>query len=178
MAFLMAVSILLPPPTATAAHAQTAAPGSAQAISSAVTQVVLNIISYTRWPAGTTDLRLCVVPGPSHADALLKVPAAVAGHRILPAPLALEADGDGADCDIVYFGMLSDAQQVRLRTAITSRPLLTISEDEPSCATGAMFCLDTQDGQVNFAVNLDSVARSGVQVSARVLLLGRGRTAP
>jgi hypothetical protein len=41
-----------------------------------------------------------------------------------------------------------------------------------------MFCLSTDANRVTFDMNLDSVARSGVRVSPKVLELARKRSTP
>jgi len=79
----------------------------------------------------------------------------------------------GAGCDVVYSGALSNTERDILRNDLAGHPVLTISEDDEACSDSNMFCLVIRDQHVSFAVNLDSVARSGVNINPQVLLLGR-----
>ena len=55
---------------------------------------------------------------------------------------------------------------------------LTISERSALCRIGAMFCLRRQGEGPGFEVNLDSVARSSLRISPKVLQLARTKAAP
>jgi hypothetical protein len=140
-----------------------------------VKQVVMGIMSYTRWPEQPPTLRLCVVGEPGYATALF-----AGGMQIGKTPVAVSRNprlsGDiSAHCDAIYAGPMAQTQRLSLRKNLAGHPVLTIAEDDPPCVGGSMFCLDlTRPGTTTgFAVNLDSVARSGVAVNPRVLLLGR-----
>jgi hypothetical protein len=56
--------------------------------------------------------------------------------------------------------------------------VLTISEHNPSCTVGSMFCLNVDGERVTFEINLDAVARSGVRVHPNVLGLARPALTP
>ncbi len=146
-----------------------------------VEQAVLGIVSYTRWPQGPIRPRLCVLGEPAYAGALL------AGPGPLDGGVTVSRDGPGdaglaARCDAVYEGTLTPSLKQSVRQLLGGHPTLTIAENDPECSGGSMFCLDIAaaraGGQVLFSVNLDSVARGGVQINPRVLLLGRRRKAP
>jgi hypothetical protein len=144
-------------------------------VSISVRQAVLGIISYTRWPRKLAAQRLCVVGQPSHAGALSDGPTQIGGIPLIVSRSTLPADHIGNECDTVYTGALTETETLSLHRQLAGHPVLTITETDPSCSGTSMFCLDTtgEGGHVFFAVNLDSVARSGVLVNPRVLLLGR-----
>jgi hypothetical protein len=144
-------------------------------ISFGVRQAVMGIISYTRWPKQLTSHRLCVIGQPDHAGALFDLPMQIGGTPVIVTRYALAADHIGEACDTVYAGALTAPESDALHRQVAGNPVLTITENDPSCSGAFMFCLDTTGagGRVFFAVNLDSVARSGVLVNPRVLLLGR-----
>jgi hypothetical protein len=144
-------------------------------VSISVRQAVLGIISYTRWPKHLAAQHLCVVGQPSHAGALAAGPTQIGGIPLIVSHTALPADDIGQACDTVYAGALTESETDMLHRELSGHPVLTITENDPSCSGPSMFCLDTNGagGSVFFAVNLDSVARSGVLVNPRVLLLGR-----
>ena len=56
--------------------------------------------------------------------------------------------------------------------------MLTISERSALCRIGAMFCLNHQGEGPGFEVNLDSIARSGLRISPKVLQLARSKAVP
>lgn len=138
----------------------------------AVRQVVMGIISYTRWPVEPPQLRLCVIGPAEYADGLLAGATQPSGRPVKAIRLAPGASpGDG--CDAVYLGRIDDAERRQLFSRLAGHPVLSISEQDDNCTVGSMFCLRVQGTQVSFQINLDSVARSGVRVSPKVLQLGR-----
>lgn len=141
----------------------------------AVTQVVLGIFSYARWPVAPVPLRLCLVGPTEYADDLIKGNLHNAGQPLQVRRL-LADDGQlvGA-CDAVYIGKLDQGQRERLFHALNGHPVLSISESDDPCTVGSLFCLRVSDQQVTFDVNLDSVARSGVRIHPSVLQLSRRR---
>jgi hypothetical protein len=143
----------------------------------AVRQVVLGIISFTRWPSPPARLHLCVTGRPDYAQGLAD--AQQAGSTPLDVQRVRFDDAAlGASCDVVYLGGLSDTERQRVAATVAGRPVLTITEHDPSCTTGSMFCLNVDGERVTFEINLDAVARSGVRVHPNVLNLARRPVTP
>lgn len=130
----------------------------------AVTQVVLGILSYARWPVEPAQLRLCIV-GPTQAT----------GRPVVVQRLLANHPDIVNACDAVYIGKLSADERSQLFTSLIGHPVLSISEGGDQCTVGSLFCLRVSDEQVSFEVNLDSVARSGVRIHPSVLQLSRRR---
>ncbi|PXX31071.1 MULTISPECIES: YfiR family protein [Burkholderia] len=144
---------------------------------SAVRQVVLGIISFTHWPTTPVRLHLCVTGRPDYARGLTDT--LQAGSTLLDVQRVRFDDPSlGMACDVVYLGTLSDDERTRVRAAVAGHPVLTISEHDPSCTAGGMFCLNVDGERVSFDINLDAVARSGVRVHPNVLNLARRPGAP
>ncbi|HEM7889331.1 MULTISPECIES: YfiR family protein [Burkholderia] len=144
---------------------------------SAVRQVVLGIISFTRWPTTPVRLHLCVTGRPDYARGLTDT--LQAGSTLLDVQRVRFDDPSlGMACDVVYLGTLSDDERTRVRAAVAGHPVLTISEHDSSCTAGGMFCLNVDGERVTFDINLDAVARSGVRVHPNVLNLARRPGAP
>lgn len=144
----------------------------------AVTQAVLGILSYARWPNDPPELRLCVVADAAYADGLLQGAPHNVGRPIRAQRMAIESDALTSACQIVYVGRTSPAEHQRIFARLLGRPILSISEDDPTCSVGSMFCLRVEDTQVSFQVNLDSISRSGLRIHPNVLRLGQRRAAP
>ncbi|WP_321787943.1 YfiR family protein [Burkholderia pyrrocinia] len=144
---------------------------------SAVRQVVLGIISFTRWPTTPVRLHLCVTGRPDYARGLTDT--LQAGSTMLDVQrVRFDDPALGMVCDVVYLGTLSDDERTKVRAAVAGHPVLTISEHDPSCTAGGMFCLNVDGERVSFDINLDAVARSGVRVHPNVLNLARRPGAP
>lgn len=84
----------------------------------------------------------------------------------------------GERCNVLYLGLLDEAQRRRAFAGVAGHPVLSLSEHDPDCSVGSVFCLDFSAAPPSFAVNLDSVAHSGVRVHPNVLNLGRRRGQP
>lgn len=144
----------------------------------AVDRVVLGILSYVRWPQEPEELNLCVVGPTEYADSLLRGMVQASGRRVSVQRRAVSDTQLGSACHGVYFGALNDAERQQASRTLSGHPVLTISERDPSCSVGSMFCLDIRHPHVAFAVNLDSVARSGIRVHPSVLKLARRQVRP
>lgn len=142
-----------------------------------VRQVVLGIVSFTRWPTTPVRLHLCVTGRPDYAGDLTDT--MQAGSTVLDVQRVRFDDPSlGIACDVVYLGALGNDERMRVRTALAGHPVLTIAEHDPSCTAGSMFCLTVEGEHVTFDINLDAVARSGVRVHPNVLNLARRTLTP
>ncbi|SDS62176.1 YfiR family protein [Pseudomonas prosekii] len=143
----------------------------------AVTQVVLGILSYARWPVEPAQLRLCVVGPTQYTDDLVKGSTQASGRPVTVQRLLAGNPAIASDCDAVYIGKLTADERGRLFASLIGQPILSISEGSDPCTVGSLFCLRVSDDQVSFEVNLDSVARSGVRIHPSVLQLSRRKPA-
>lgn len=143
----------------------------------AVTQVVLGILSYARWPVEPAELHLCVVGPTEYTDDLLKGATQSTGRPVQVRRLLANNPAIVSDCNALYLGKLTDDERSTLFQLLNGQPVLSISERDDRCTVGTLFCLRVGDEQVSFEVNLDSVARSGVRIHPSVLQLSRRRAA-
>ena len=142
-----------------------------------VTQVVLGILSYARWPVESAQLRLCIVGPTEYTDDLVKGTTQATGRPVTVRRLLADNPSITGECDAVYIGKLTSDERSRLFASLAGRPVLSISERDDPCTVGSLFCLRVSDEQVSFEVNLDSVARSGVRIHPSVLQLSRRKPA-
>ncbi|NWD90290.1 MULTISPECIES: YfiR family protein [unclassified Pseudomonas] len=149
--------------------------GMADQRAKAVTQVVLGILSYARWPVEPAQLRLCIVGPTQYTDDLVKGTTQATGRPVVVQRLLADHPDIANACDAVYIGQLTSDERSRLFAALIGHPVLSISEGGDQCTVGSLFCLRVADEQVSFEVNLDSVARSGVRIHPSVLQLSRRR---
>lgn len=142
-----------------------------------VTQVVLGILSYARWPVEPVQLRLCVVGPTEYTDDLVKGTTQASGRPVVVRRLLANYPAIASECDAIYIGKLTSEERSALFASLTGHPVLSISEGGDQCTVGSLFCLRVSDNQVSFEVNLDSVARSGVRIHPSVLQLSRRKAA-
>ncbi|WP_285417953.1 YfiR family protein [Pseudomonas sp. efr-133-TYG-5] len=158
--------------------AQTQTPPSmAEQRARSVTQVVLGILSYARWPVEPAQLRLCIVGPTEYTDDLVKGTTQATGRPVIVRRLLADNPAIVSECDAVYIGKLTAEERSRLFASLIGHPVLSISEGGDQCTVGSLFCLRVGDEQVSFEVNLDSVARSGVRIHPSVLQLSRRKPA-
>ena len=138
-----------------------------------VRSMVSGIISYTRWPQPIQQPTLCIFSSARYRDAL----SVEADFPVAYRPVTVHSRQDvwNAKCHAIYFGQESPEQQVELQNMLNMRPTLLISEQNAECRIGSSFCLLFNTDKVTFAVNLDSLSRSGVRVNPDVLMLARNK---
>ncbi len=151
---------------------------SAEANVQAVTRTVIGILGYTRWPHESEELRLCAVGTTEYGAGLLQSSGLVVAGRRLSVRQVDPAQLKASECDGLYVGDMGEQQWRKLMQQESGRPLLTISERSALCRIGAMFCLSRQGEGPGFEVNLDSIARSGLRISPKILQLARSKAAP
>ena len=140
-----------------------------------VTQVVLGILSYARWPIEPASLQLCVVGPTEYADDLLKGATQASGRALRVRRVLVTDPSLIQRCNALYLGKLSPEDRRDLFEQLSGQAVLSISEQADPCSVGSLFCLRVGQEHVSFEVNLDSVARSGVRIHPRVLQLSRRR---
>jgi hypothetical protein len=137
-------------------------------------RLIGGIMSYARWPnsAPTQPHVMCVIGTPRFSAPM---PALItSGGRSTRTHVASAQDVvNGENCDALFLGRMLVADRQRLIAWVRAKPILTITDDDPSCAYGAMFCLQNHGQSVNFTVNIDAVSRSQMRVDPRVLRIGR-----
>lgn len=144
---------------------------------------VLGIVSFSHWPVPHSSLTMCVVGASLQGETLLG--AAVdtgvlqaggletGGVPIRPRRVAVGDERIGTGCDVVFEGSLTLAERQAVNRRLEGRAALTIGDAVPGCSEATMFCLRDRGAGVSFTTNLDMVARSGLRLNPRVLMLGR-----
>jgi hypothetical protein len=165
-------ALLLVGSTGTAAqeHKAMAAQGDA------VARVVQGVISYTYWPSQPRLLQFCIVGATKYRPQLLSYLGTTSGRPLQPRLIQRAYAPLMKGCDILYFS--ADTPPTRQALQGVDRAALTISERDPACRDGAMFCLRIGARAVSFDLNLDAVTRSGLRVDPKVLMLGRAGATP
>jgi hypothetical protein len=147
--------------------------GNQGATERAVGDMLSGIISFTHWPVANGPRRVCLAGAARFFEAR---PDGTnwRGLPIRTLHASAPSEQTANQCDILYLAELPPGSNARLLAAVRGHPILTVAEDDPTCRSGAMFCLHVGPGEVAFELNLDAVSRSGVTVDPRVLRLSRG----
>lgn len=175
-AFFASIAILISAGSAKAAPLDDAYLTPASAGSSPAAQaerLIGGILSFARWPEAhaSPSRTLCVVGKPRFSGQITSSISSAGRPARGVAATAADVMG-GRSCDAVFLGMMPVADRRALIQWVRARPVLTITDDDPSCAYGAMFCLQHKGAAIGFSVNIDAVSRSRVRVDPRVLRIG------
>ena len=168
--FLIGASFAAPQMSVQAAS-QTAVEDSADGRTRAVNRMLGGIISYVRWPGERANVSrtMCLVGTPQMTSRIAPAGPRVTIHRMTPSGATVEGG-----CDIIFMGRMAVADRQHLIAWVRSRPILTVTDDDPACIQGAMFCLHGKRTSLNFSVNLDSIGRGPLRIDPRVLKIGGG----
>lgn len=156
------------------AASQTIVEDGADGMARAVNRMVGGIVSYARWPDGATGTVrvMCLVGTPRLTERL--APDLPGAGSVMVRRLTAAAATSRTDCDILFLGRMPVADRQRLIGWVRGRPVLTITDDDPACIYGAMFCLVNRGANLGFSVNLDAIGRGPLRIDPRVLRIGGG----
>lgn len=155
---------------------QTPVPETTDGAAIATNRLVVGILSYTEWPTRRDPVRLCMT-GVSHRAQRIGTEPLTDGRRVSVMRLAPSAVS-AAQCDAIFMGQIAAPDRAQLINRLGNAAIVTITDADPACEYGAMFCLRTTPEGMTFDLNIGSVARSRVRIDPRVLALSRraGRT--
>lgn len=171
VSLLLIGSSLTTPQMALEAASQTIVENSAEGITRGVNRILGGIISYARWPASSPGAPhgLCLVGTPRLTDRIAPL---VPGGQVVTVRRATAMAATSGNCDIIFLGRMPIADRQRLIGWVRGRPVLTITDDDPDCSFGAMFCLSGRASKISFSVNLDAIGRGPLRIDPRVLKIG------
>ncbi|WP_311267121.1 YfiR family protein [Sphingobium sp. WCS2017Hpa-17] len=168
---LLLPTVALAVPTAQPAMLPLGTGADANAVGTA--RMVGAMLEYTRWPTARPVVRLCLAGNARHAGRLADISLSNGAQLQLSSlngPAAARSEG----CDALYIGRLDAAPMQGLIAGTRGQPVLTITEDDPDCRSGAIFCLLYAPQTLSFQLNIDAVSRSAVRIDPRVLRLSKG----
>lgn len=156
------------------AASQTIVEDSAGGTTRAVNRMLGGIIGYARWPDGHRGAArtMCLVGAPRLTDRI--APVVPGGPTVIVRRMTADGVTGGADCDILFLGRMPAADRQRLIGWVRGRAALTVTDDDPACIYGAMFCLASRQAGLSFSVNLDAIGRGPLRIDPRVLKIGSG----
>jgi hypothetical protein len=150
---------------------QTSAPMATDGVAIATADIAAGILTYARWPSDLRTVRLCVV-GSSPMSSRIDNRRLVNGQMLTTSRMS-PAQWTPEQCDAVYLGRTTAGERTTIIRTLANRPILSMTDSDPQCVHGSMFCLRSVTGGVTFDLNIDAVSRSRVRVDPRVLALAR-----
>lgn len=168
--------VMLGLPAATAMMATAVAPlyvssTLRDAVVPAAVQQLGAIATYARWTGAPHTLRVCITGQTPLSNAMTSQ--TLPDGRVLMPQRVSSAQTIAANCEIAVIGTLPSAERAQIIRAAGGVGLLTITDADPACEYGAMFCWRSTATGVTFDLNIAAVTRSRVRVDPRVLALGR-----
>jgi len=144
----------------------------------ATTRLVRSILEYTRWPTRLQPIRLCSV-GPALYSSAPPTLALGDGRSLSHRRINAGDMASAKSCDALYLGSIGIERMRAWNAAVRGTAVLTIAENDPDCASEAMFCViysTAANGsrEISFEINSDAVARSQVRIDPRVLRFSAG----
>ncbi len=138
---------------------------------------LFNFAKFTEWPAETLGpgaaLVLCVAGDPRVSKALEE---ATSGRALEGHPLTtrvIDIDGPVQSCHMLYVEEPDTRQAQQLVERVKDKPVLTVSDLGNFAEMGGVANLFVEDGKMRFAVNTDSMQRSKLRLSSRLLSLAK-----
>lgn len=136
------------------------------------------IARYVEWPGNAfpgpaTPLTITVVGAEPLADELSRI---VRGRMLHDRPIVVQRLKDTrtlAGTHLLFIGQDQRARLAELAPAARQRGILIVSEWESALAAGAMVNFVMVEGRVRFQVALDTVMRSGLKMSSRLLAVAQ-----
>jgi hypothetical protein len=137
--------------------------------------LIYNFAKFAEWPAlrPGDPIVVCIVGNEPIADAFA---AAVRGQQISGHPLDLGRPRDSAAwpaCQVLFIADTLSRTSVTGLAGIRTAPVLTVSDGVGFATSGGIIELYVENGLMRFAINLDAVERSGLQLSSRLLGLAK-----
>jgi hypothetical protein len=137
--------------------------------------LIYNFAKFAEWPALRTDdpIVVCIVGDDPIADEFV---AAVRGQKISGHALDLgrpRNSGEWPGCQVLFIAGAQFRQLKAGLAGIKAAPILTVSDGEGFAKSGGIIELYVEKGLMRFAINLDAVQRSGLNLSSRLLGLAR-----
>ncbi len=136
---------------------------------------VLNFIKFTEWrdvdPG--TPINVCLPATETIGDVMAQSMRgqSVNGRRIQVHRVA--SDDALRGCQVLFVTERDPQRRAAILEATSEAPTLTVSDVQRSASHGAVIELFEEAGRLRFAINIDSVERSRLKVSSRLLDLAK-----
>jgi hypothetical protein len=134
--------------------------------------MVYNFLKYTDWPAvdGAAPMRVCLYGGDPFDGNLQPMQ----GRSVNQRPIVLQHIKDAseaASCQMLILDSARNGDWPELRTALTGKPVLTVSDSEDFTDAGGMIAFSHRDNRIQVLLSMDAVNAAQLHVEERLLNL-------
>jgi hypothetical protein len=139
---------------------------------------LFHFAQFAEWPAtafkdATTPLTFCTLGENEFHGALDdSISGKRIGNRTLRVQRLKEPQG-AAECQVIFVGGNDKKRIPALLASLKDAPVLTVGDTENFVQNGGMIGLFLEDSKIRFDINLDSVERAKLRISATLLALAR-----
>ncbi|MBZ0090661.1 MAG: YfiR family protein [Sulfuricellaceae bacterium] len=135
---------------------------------------IRHFTQYVEWPAQAerTRLRLCIL-GKEPFGAALDVFRAHQGKEPGLDVAQIEPNADLRGCQMLFVAASAEKYLGRVVAQAVGAGMLTIADSEGFGQRGIMINFVTENNRVYFEINLNAILGSGLEVSSKLLSLGR-----
>jgi hypothetical protein len=136
---------------------------------------IYNLARYTEWPGASPasgPFVICVLGDPAVGDALGR---AVKGREVggRSITVSLVTAGSMRRCHMLYLSGVSASQAALVLADLQDAPVLTISDIGGFTEAGGIVNFFFEGGQLRFRIKLQTLKRTHLQISSRVLGLAK-----
>lgn len=136
---------------------------------------LFNFAKFAEWPSLAPDapVTVCIFGDDDVAKSLAENVRGQSVETHLVAVVRLPGDVPTRSCHVLFVTGPDARRAAALIEEAAPSPVLTVSDTTRFAETGGMVELFFESGQMRFAVNVDTVRRSRVRLSSRLLGLAR-----
>lgn len=132
-----------------------------------------NFIKFTEWPQlGSREVVLCLAGPDPFGEALDAIDGRTAhGSRVrVRRDVKIE---EAKECHLLFVNEPDRPRLLRIFRQLEGTSVLTVGETEGFAGSGGMIELQIEDNRVQFEVNIKTVQRGHIKISAQLLKLAR-----
>lgn len=133
---------------------------------------LVNFLKYIDWPSERQTVTICVLGRDSLLPYLSAHQGRLVGGRELHIRTVSTADSL-ADCQEIFIPASEEGRHPALLRWIERHPVLSVSDGENFIHEGGAIALIRSDGRLQFDINTEALARSGLRPSSQLMRLAR-----
>lgn len=139
---------------------------------------VFQFANYVQWPDDTfeNDASPIVIGIVGNENMIKALGASVQGKNIGKRSIkvvAVAGDQEAQACHILYIDSSDDKRVDDYLSAVRSKPVLTVSDDDNFTEKGGVISLFEAQSKLRFEINVDEVERAKLTISSKLLSLAQ-----
>lgn len=140
--------------------------------------MLLNFAKFVDWPKPGPQLSICLLGSDPFGPILDR---AIEGKAVNGRSFVIRRGirpSEAAGCDVAYVGPSESKKAAEILSALSGKPVLTVSDIPRFADGGGVIGLVEQNGRIAFEVNLRSAQAGGLTIRSQMLKLARVVDAP